>query len=433
MRVLSALFPAVVLLALGAGLSAQRGQTFTLSRDHPAIRYSTHTAGDRVASLNEKVQSGAAALAFDADSGYLRSILQALRVPVESQSLVFSQTSSQGPLINRGNPRALFFNDAVAVGWVRGAPQLELAAQDRDMGVIFYTLEQRRVEKPRFKRDDSCLECHQTPDTLGVPGLFVMSVFSVPAENDKYSYATGEAMDHRSPLADRWGGWYVTGHSPERHLGNIPIAPTAATVKRGSREMESVKGEFDTKGYPTAQSDIAALMVLEHQAHMVNLLTRTAWEGRVALAAPRPNPSPPPQARAGASTDPLKDAVRELVDYMLFVDEAPLAGPIRSSSNFAQVFAAEGPADSKGRSLRQLSFERRMMRYPCSYMIYSEAFDALPGPAKAAVYERLSDVLSGRETGTVYAKLSLADRRAIVEILRETKKGLPESFKVPAR
>jgi hypothetical protein len=168
---------------------------------------------------------------------------------------------------------------------------------------------------------------------------------------------------------------------------------------------------------------------------MVNLLTRTAWEGRVAVAGPRPNASasPGPPARAGSSTDPLKDAARELVDYMLFVDEAPLAGPIRSSSNFAQVFAAEGPADSKGRSLRQLSLERRMMRYPCSYMIYSEAFEALPAPAKGAVYERLMDVLSGRETGTVYSKLSLADRRAIVEILRETKKGLPESFTVPAR
>src|SRR5262245_16880630 len=292
MRVLSALFPAVVLLVLGAGLSAQRRQPFTQSCDHPAIRYSTHVSTDPVASLNERVQSGAATLTFEAESGYLRSVLQALRVPIESQSLVFSQTSSQGPLIKRGNPRALFFNDSVAVGWVRGAPQLEVATQERDMGVIFYTLEQRAVEKPRFKRDDSCLECHQTPDTLGVPGLFVMSVFSVPAENDKYSYATGESMDHRSPLPDRWGGWYVTGHSPEAHLGNIPIAPTPAAVKRSAREIESLKGEFDTKGYPTAQSDIAALMVLEHQAHMMNLLTRTAWEGRIALSGPRANVSP---------------------------------------------------------------------------------------------------------------------------------------------
>src|SRR6185295_18935306 len=160
MRVFPALLPAAVLFALGVGLSAQRGQQFTQSRDHPAIRYSTHVATDRVASLNEKVQSGAATLTFEADSGYLRSVLQALQVPVESQSLVFSQTSSQGPLINRGNPRALFFNDTVAVGWVRGAPRLELAAQDRDMGVIFYSLEQRHMEKPRFKRDDTCLECH---------------------------------------------------------------------------------------------------------------------------------------------------------------------------------------------------------------------------------------------------------------------------------
>src|SRR5262249_25618204 len=329
------LVAAAVLVTLGLGgvLSAQRGQQFTQSRDHPAIRYSTRKTSDHVARLNASLEAGSAALTFDAENGYLRSVLRVLGVSSESQSRVYSQTSSQGALVSRRNPRALFFNDAVAVGWVRGAPQLELAALDPEMGVIFYTIEQRSVDRPRFKRDDSCLECHQTPDTLGVPGYFVMSVFSVPAATDKYSYATGEAMDHRSPLTDRWGGWFVTGHSPEPHLGNLPIASSPAAVKRASRELHSVSGEFDTKGYPSTQSDIGALMVLEHQTHMTNLLTRIGWEGRIASAAPQMGPTPQTRSpNAGTAIDPVKDAAQELVDYMLFIDEPPFPGRVRASS-----------------------------------------------------------------------------------------------------
>jgi hypothetical protein len=69
------------------------------------------------------------------------------------------------------------------------------------------------------------------------------------------------------------------------------------------------------------------------------------------------------------------------------------------------------------------------MRYPCSYMIYTPAFDGLPAAAKAAVYRRLWQVLSGEAKDKKYASLSPADRQAIVEILRDTKKDLPEYFK----
>jgi hypothetical protein len=121
-------------------------------------------------------------------------------------------------------------------------------------------------------------------------------------------------------------------------------------------------------------------------------------------------------------------AVHELVDYMLFVDEAELPGPVRGTSGFAERFAAAGPRDSRGRSLRELDLQRRLFRYPCSYMIYTEAFDALPPAAKGAVYARLGDVLAGRDPHQRYRVLSAADRAAIVQILRETKKDLPPSF-----
>ena len=135
----------------------------------------------------------------------------------------------------------------------------------------------------------------------------------------------------------------------------------------------------------------------------------------------------------GGITDRVRDAAGQLVDYLLFVDEAPLAGRIQGSSGFAEKFSAQGPRDSQGRSLRQFDLERRLMRYPCSYMIYAEAFDALPPVAKDTIYERMWQVLSGQEKQAPYTRLSLADRQAIVEILRETKKGLPDYFQPVTR
>jgi hypothetical protein len=140
---------------------AQRPDAFVASRDHPSIQYSTGAAKNPVADLNFKIESGTARLAFEDSGGYLRSTLGALNVPVESQVAVFSQTSNQSKRINPRNPRAIFFNDAVAVGWVRGGTILEVAAQDAQQGVIFYTLDQTQVAKPQFRRDDRCLECHR--------------------------------------------------------------------------------------------------------------------------------------------------------------------------------------------------------------------------------------------------------------------------------
>jgi hypothetical protein len=113
---------------------------------------------------------------------------------------------------------------------------------------------------------------------------------------------------------------------------------------------------------------------------------------------------------------------------MLFVDEAPLANPIQGTSGFAEKFSSGGPHDIKGRSLRQLDLKRRLMRYPCSYM----AFDGLPGEARTAIYERMWQILSGSDKNAEYARLSLADRQAIVEILRETKKDSRDYIQPPA-
>ena len=409
-----------------AGL-AQRGGVFRASRDHPAIGYSTGTVENAIVSLNRKIQDGEFQLKFDDGFGYLSSVLAALDISVESQVTVFSPTSNQATLIASDNPRAIYFRDDVSVAWVRGTTSLEAAVQDVHQGTVFYSLPQMPADTPQFTRDDQCLACHLTWDTLGVPGLQVLSTF--PLTSDPNAYATGHVSDHRTRLEDRWGGWYVTGnHEPFVHMGNVEVTDVDdpnATIGMPRQPLLSLSGLFDLEGYLSLHSDIVALMVLEHQVHMTNLITRMGWESRRVLYR---------EQGWDARTDHddseilIDEVARELVDYLLFVDEAPLAVPIQGSSRFSQTFASRPPRDSQGRSLREFDLEHRLMRYPCSYMIYTEAFDALPALAKDAIYRRMWAVLSGEDIQKPYDRLSDDDRRAVVEILIDTKPDLPGFF-----
>ena len=411
-----------IIAALGYVLVVAQGSGF-VARDHPAIQYSTRPTHDAVARLNERLEKGELRLSLDGQSGYLRSVLTLLDISPSSQTLVFSENSLQRAHISKATPRAIYFNDTITVGWTNGADSLEVAAQDATQGVIFYSLSQRPQAKPQFVRAGECLQCHLTAETSGVPGLFMMSV--LPLSDDQNEYARGWAMDHRTPVEDRWGGWYVTGlQVPLRHLGNVPVLHVPRSYVRADTapQLTTGAGAFETKAYLTPHSDVVALMVLNHQVHMINLMTRLGWEARI-LASDRP------PATTGGPPPHVRDLVRDLVDYLLFVDEAPLPSPVRGASTFAQEFASRGPRDSKGRSLRDLDLTHRLLRYPCSFMVYTDAFDALPAAVKNLVYQRMWDVLSGRETNKVYARLSLADRRAIVEILRETKKDVPDYFR----
>jgi hypothetical protein len=324
-----------------------------------------------------------------------------------------------------GTPRAIYFNDTVALSWSKGADTVEATVLDPVQGIHFYTLDQTQQARPRFTKRTDCLQCHLTDaETSGIPGLFAMSV--LPLSDNPNEYAQGWAMDHRTPIEDRWGGWFVTGAQvPRRHLGNVPVLHVPKSYVRAdvAPRLESGSAAFDATPYLTAHSDIIALLVFNHQLHMTNLLIRLGWEARVVAAA----------QGAVSATDTVSATARELVDYMLFVDEAPLPSPVRGATPFAQEFAAKGPRDTKGRSLRDVDLSTRLLRYPCSYMIYTDAFDALPGRAKEIVYQQLWDVLSGRSTDSAHAKLSLDDRRAIVEILRDTKTGLPWYFEPVAR
>ena len=415
-------------LAIGLGclaaaqLLAQRGGGMFLgSTEDPAIRYGTAPLDNAVVALNRKLKDGTIQLALDGRGGYLQSALEALDIPVDSQMLVFSGTSLQGRLIKPDNPRALFFNDRVILGYVRNGEILEVAAHDATEGIVFYTLEQKAAAAPQFQRVTTCLGCHLNADTLGVPGLLMFS--TTPASDVRP--ARSVAMDHRMPIGERWGGWFVTGSSgTAEHIGNkVP-----ALDGQPKRDLVSASGLFEPDGFRATTSDIAALMVFSHQTYMTNLLTRASWEARA--GDPRLHPpfvaEPGEDARLAAF---MNGVANEVVDYMLFIDETKLTDRVRSASGFAERFSAQGPKDKKGRSLHELDLNGRLMKYPCSYLIYSAAFDQLPPGAKDPIYKRMWQILSGSERQARYrSALSLADRRAIVEILRDTKPGLPSYF-----
>lgn len=412
-----------VLVGLSASIRAQRAGAFRGSTEDPAIRYSSAPLNNAVVDANQKIQNGSLRLSFEGTSGFLRSALDALQIPVESQLLVFSRASLQGKLVNERNPRALFFNERVALGWVRGGEIIEVAAHDETAGVVFYTLDQRNPsDSQQFKRAFECLGCHLAGDTLGVPG-FLMFSSTRPAQSQEFSLP--RAVDHSDALSRRFGGWFVTGSTGSAaHMGN----DTPSLDGRASRELTSVEGLFDADGYRTLSSDIVAHLVFTHQVGMANLLTRASWQARAADPSLHPpyTATPGEEARIAVM---MSGVATEVVDYLLFIDETRLTDQVRGEPRFAERFSSTGPRDRKGRSLHELDLNRRLMKYPCSYLIYSSAFDALPPSAKDPIYKRLWEVLSGQEQGERYrSALSLADRQAIVEILRDTKKDLPSYF-----
>ncbi len=408
---------ALVVLWAAATVSAQRdskGLWVGVLDEHPAIDYAIRPTSDPVAAINRALEGGQASLVFEPKTGYLRSVLRAFEIPVESQMLVLSRTGVQRMVTSPANPRALYFNDTVAVGFIRGSPFLELVAQDPEQGAVFYTLDQRATDRPAFSRQTSCLSCHVAAATLDVPGFMTRSLYVGEDGNQKMRLGS-HLVDHRTPFAERWGGFFVTGaHGTMRHLGNTVVGAGDAPrslVPAGALNVRTLDGAVDLSGYPSTQSDVVALAVFDHQSRALNLMTRLGWEARVAAHEGRPIAEVPAVAAF----------VTDLVDYVLFVDEAPIAGGLKGTSGFAEWFSARGPRDGKGRSLYQLDLSTRLLRYPCSYTIYSAAFDALPLPVKTAIYGRLRDVLSGVDRAPKYDRLSARDRADVIEILRQTK------------
>lgn len=404
---------ALALACSGAAVVRVAGQSQAAQR---MAAYASATPDDAVARLQKRIDAGEVSLSFDPKLGYLPSVLAALKIAVSSQALVFSKTSFQLDKIGPWSPRAVYFGDDVYVGWVQRGTVLEVATVDPAIGAVFYTLNQQRAAAPRFERQThNCLQCHDSVlNTGGVPGFVVQSVYV-----DRYGYPLPSRQNpvssDRSPISERFGGWYVTGtHGDQVHMGNVAAPEPAGEIGNAgvyidrldlhkTGNVTDLSTRFNTAPYLAKTSDIVALMLLIHQTSLHNLMTQAS------LDAGGPNEATSAEAMLRA---------------LLFIGEAPLSEPIRGSAEFAADFTRMGPRDRRGRSLRDLDLTRRLLRYPLSYLIYSEGFDGLPPSVKAYVSRRLTAILTGADTSRDFSSLRPEDRTAILEILKDTKPEL---------
>lgn len=421
------------------GQIAVRNQGYVPYSDAP-INYRSEDLSDPVAKLQQELDRGKRKLKYKPKYGYLKSVLKLLKVPVDSQTLVFSKTSFQYKKISPEHPRALYFNDDVYVGKVHDGKAIEIVSFDPMQGAIFYLLDEHKVDKPVFQRAElDCTQCHIAAGTRNVPGVLLRSIYPT-ATGTQTPSSQSYITDQESPLKERWGGWYVTGKiAGLPHMANAVVEDkqtTGSSDQSASAKLVSLSNAFDSSAYLIPDSDVVAHLVLAHQTQMHNLITLTNYKTRLALYAEAARN----KAAAQSADAPLSESARkqferpaeQLLRYLLFVNEAPLSGPggegIEGSSAFAKEFTARGARDAEGRSLRDFDLKTRIFRYPCSYLIYSASFDALPEPAKGYVYHRLLQVLTGQDESGDFSRLSAEDRRAVFEILLATKPRLPAEW-----
>lgn len=419
-------FPSFLLLGLALAQAVMRGQGVPDFEQAP-IRYSATAPADALARLRSRIASGE--LAFrGSEQEALRTLLAALEVPVESQVLVFSKTSLQRGRIRPERPRALYFSDSVYVGWVPGG-LMEVTAVDPRLGPIFYTFEVAagRDQPPVITRDNDCLRCHGGTFVRDVPGVFVRSVF--PDRTGEPLLRHGSVVvDDETPFEQRWGGWYVTGYrGTAPHRGNVLAGEQddALVFRPADQRPDELSAFLDTATYLRPTSDMAALLILEHQTATQNALTRAGLACRRMIAYQHGLQK---TFREPETDEPAYDsvksvfagAVQEVLDHLLFRRAASLPDGIEGHPGFRAAFLRGAPRSKAGHALKDLELRGRIFAQRCSYLIYSESFRTLPETLKVRILDRLRAVLVGQEAGDRYAYLPEEERRRIHDILLET-------------
>lgn len=385
------------------------------------------TAQDPVARLWQRAGKTGQPLQAASHAAWLATVLKELDVPVESQVLVFSKTSLQKSHIDPAKPRALYYNEDCYVGWVQDG-EMEIVAADPEHGLQYYLVKRPFVKpaRPMPVGSNQCLSCH-------VGGTLQMQ--SVHTRENGYPIGQADVFvtSYESPLSERWGGWYVTGrHGQDLHMGNVLAYLRGGQIsldRRRGANVESLEDWVNTSPYPAATSDIVALMVLEHQYVMHNVLHEVGRSIRRVL-----NPAPGgPQYSADDRDRILRKRAHDIVLRLLFSGEYALKEAVSGSPAFQAAFRRNRHADSQGRSLKDFNLKTRLFDHRCSYMIYSTSFQGLPGPLKKAVYAELDQVLtSGGRESDVFEYLPVEERQAIRQILLETDPGAHDEWSADA-
>ena len=395
--------------------------------EQPPISYSATTPRDAFAALQQRITSGELAFA-GSEQRILHSVLDALKVPIWSQVLVFSRTSLQRGRIRPERPRALYFSDSVYVGWVPGG-LIEVAAVDPQLGPVFYSVDLRSLREGRAKieRDADCMRCHGGTFVRDIPGLFARSVFPDATGEPLGRHGT-VTVDDETPFGDRWGGWYVTGyHGKETHRGNVIASERGEQLvfTPDAQRPEELSSYFSTSDYLRPTSDAVALLVFEHQMAMQNSLTRASLAARKMIAYQKGLQT---AFKEPLSDEPVYDSVKsvfastvqDVLDHLLFRQAAPLPDGLVGHPELRRDFANDTPRTASGHSLKDLLLKERLFAQRCSYLIYSDSFRQLPETLKQRILDRLQDVLQSQDPDSRYAYLPTDERKRIHDILRET-------------
>jgi hypothetical protein len=394
------------------------GQTSYHDLDQAPHRYFERTPTDRFTQLKAALESGELQLDRSGEKPFLLSLLKLLRVPASSQMLVFSTTSLQLSLINPANPRALYFNEDIYIGFIPGG-RIEIVSLDPELGGIFYIFDIPKGTAPaRVDRSLRCMNCHAGEDTGFVPGLLVKSVAPGPSGGSLDAFRRGQS-GHGIPLAERFGGWYVTGAGGfTNHWGNA-LGNLSAGVLSKIPVLPGARFSYDR--YLVATSDLLPHLVHEHQAGFVNRVVEAGYRARTHLH----NDGGELTAEHRAE---LEQQARLITRYLLFADEVPLpAGGVAGDAAFKSDFL-QTRRMVEGDSLKDFDLATRLFRHRCSYMIYSPVFTGLPAVVKQGVYRRLAAALSDTAKDSEFAYLPAAERQTIRRILRGTLTDLPSGW-----
>ena len=387
------------------------------------ISYTNSVAKDPGSALASAMAAGTTTIKAADSRAVLRQVLALLKVPEWSQVLVFSKTSKQTDLISPATPRAVYFSDDVYVGWVPGG-LIEIAAADPDRGMIFHTIDPREAIVAPPARDNTCLSCHATARTERVPGVFVRSIYPDANGRPLLRHGGFDVTDH-SPLTERWGGWYVTGHHGNaRHLGNAIANDNNGQLvidTNPGANLDNLSGKFDTTRYLRPDSNIAALLVLEHQCRTHNLIHKCTLDLlRMRWLETQIHPDENPDRADGPYAAMAARCAGELAAAFLFTNEADLGDGVEAAGDFTAKFPATGPRARDGRSLRDLRLYRRLFKHRCSYMIHSPSFQHSPPMLRQLTLAKLHDALSAKDQSGLAAHIPVAERDRILAILADT-------------
>ncbi|MGI8602048.1 MAG: hypothetical protein ACR2OZ_03515 [Verrucomicrobiales bacterium] len=407
-----------MLLLCGSSLAGAFDSPSYQDFEQPPHSYWQRTLNDPFTRLKADLDSGIISLDRTSERAFLVSLLKALDIPSSSQMLVFSTTSLQLRLIRTHNPRALFFNEDVYLGFVPNG-QIEIVSLDPEVGGIFYLMDIPREDRPlRIERSARCMNCHAAAETSYLPGLTIKS--SVPGPNGgTVASFRQERVGHAVPFEERFGGWYVTGrHAIPNHWGNLSGRLFEGELTKIPLDPGS---QFRVEKYPHPSSDILPQLIHEHQAGFVNRVLEASYRTRTALHISEGKLS------AGQMSE-LDEQSNLLTRYLLFADEAKLPGPVEGDESFREDFLKTRRIASNGLSLKDFDLQTRLFKHRCSYMIYSRVFNGLPAEMKQRVYRRLGEALNTANPEPEYAWLPAAEKNAIRAILKETLSDLPAGW-----